>query len=147
MSDAQTEHGAPVLEERLVARYLAYVAAFNAGDLATVAEHLTEDVVFDWGGTMPALVGREAFTRFYALAWRHFSEHLTVSDIRAHGDRLSAWIETAISVHEDWPDCPIRPMYAGTRFTVSGRMRYLFRADRICHIADDPSTTTPEEQP
>ena len=40
-------------------------------------------------------------------------------------------------------------MYAGTRCTVSGRMRYLFRADRICHIADDvdASTTTPDTSP
>ena len=134
-------------EERLVVRYLAYIAALNAGDLRAVADHLTEDIVFDWGNTMPALIGRDAFTGFYALAWSRFSEHLTVSEIRAQGDRLSAYLDTAISVHADWPDCPIRPMYAGTRFTVSGRMRYLFRADRICHIADDPSTTTPEEQP
>jgi ketosteroid isomerase-like protein len=130
-------------EIHLVTRYLAYIAAFNAGDLPAVAEHLTEDVVFDWGDTMPALVGRDAFTAFYGLAWKHFAEHLTVSDVRAEGDRLSARLETAISVHADWPDCPIEPMYAGTQFTVSGRMAYRFRGAQICHIAEeDPSTTT-----
>lgn len=129
-------------ESDLVARYLAYVTAFNAADLLAVGEYLAEDLVFDWGDTMPALVGRDAFTEFYSLAWRHFAEHLTVSDIRAEGDRLSAHLETAISVHADWPDCPIRPMYAGTQFTVSGRMGYRFRDDLICHIADDDSSTT-----
>ena len=144
MSRAETEQGAPTHDERLVATYLDYVAAFNAGDLAAVVEHLTEDLVFDWGDTMPALVGRDAFTGFYALAWRHFSEQLTVADVRADGDRLSAYLVTAINVHHDWPDCPIRPMYAGMRFTVSGRMGYRFRDDRICHIADDdPPTMTP----
>jgi hypothetical protein len=93
---------------------------------------------------MPALVGRDAFTDFYAVAWKHFSEHLTVSDIHADGDALSAYLSTAISVHEDWLDCPIEPMYAGTQFTVSGRMSYHFRGEQICHIADaiDASTTT-----
>jgi len=147
MSRARTEQSATPRGDRLVAHYLAYIAAFNAGDLPAVAEHLTEDLVFDWGDTMPALMGRDAFTDFYALAWSHFSEQLTVSDVRADGDRLSAYLDTAISVHTDWPDCPIRPMLAGARFTVSGRMRYRFRADRICHIGDDlddidPSTTT-----
>lgn len=144
MSGAETDQSASTREEPLVARYRAYVAAFNAADLPAVASHLAEDVVFDWGDTMPALVGRDAFTNFYALAWRHFSEQLTVSDIRADGDRLSAHLVTAISVHRDWPDCPIEPMHAGTDFTVSGRMSYHFRGDLICHIADDDlSTTTP----
>jgi len=134
MSEAETD---------LVARYLAYVGAFNAADLRAVGEYLAEDLVFDWGDTMPALVGRDAFTDFYARAWRHFGERLTVSDIRAADDRLSAHLDTTISVHTDWPDCPIRPMYAGTRFTVSGRMAYRFRDGLICRIADDDSPTTP----
>lgn len=145
MPGAGTEHRAAAGDERRVARYLVYVTAFNAGDLRSVAGYLTEDLVFDWGDVMPALVGRDAFTEFYASAWRHFAERLTVSDIRTDGDDLSAYISNAISVHLDWPDCPIAPMHAGARFTVSGRMNYRFRGDRICRIAEDlhsSNTTT-----
>ena len=144
MAGAGTEHGALTRDERLVAPYLDYVTAFNAADLHTVARHLAEDVVFDWGDVMPALVGRQAFLAFYGTAWQHFDEELTVSGIRTEGDMLSAHISTRITVHTDWADCPIRPMYAGAPFTVSGRMAYRFRGGRICHIAevDHPSTTT-----
>ena len=143
MAGPETEHRALTRDERLVASYLAYVTAFNAADLDAIARHLAENVVFDWGDVMPALVGRRAFVDFYRTAWQHFDEELTVSDIRTDGDRLSAYLSTRIDVHTDWPDCPIRPMYAGTGFTVSGRMRYRFHDGLICHIADaDTSPTT-----
>lgn len=148
MAGGQTAHGAesgaPTGDERLVATYLDYISAFNAADLPAVARHLAEDLVFDWGEVMPALVGRHGFLDFYRTAWQHFDEELTVSDIRTEGERLSAHISTRISVHADWPDCPIRPMHAGEDFTVSGRMAYRFRGDLIRHIADDvdPSSTT-----
>jgi ketosteroid isomerase-like protein len=145
MAGAGTEHGAQTRGERLVAPYLDYVNAFNAADLHAVARHLAEDVVFDWGDVMPALVGRQAFLDFYGRAWQHFDEELTVSGIRTEGNMLSAHISTGIKVHTDWADCPIRPMYAGAHFTVSGRMTYRFHRARICHIAevDHSSNTTP----
>ena len=143
MTGSGTQHGASGRDERLVAPYLDYVTAFNAADLRAVARHLAEDVVFDWGDVMPALVGRHAFLDFYRTAWQHFDEELTVSDIRTAGDQLSAHLSTRVEIHTDWPDCPIRPMYPGAGFTVSGRMRYRFHGDRICHIADDVETSSP----
>lgn len=144
MPGPETEHDPQTRDGRLVASYLDYVTAFNAADLHAVARHLAEDLVFDWGDVMPALVGRHAFLDFYRTAWQHFDEELTVSDLHNEDDRLSAHISTRIRVHTDWPDCPIRPMDAGACFTVSGRMNYLFHGDRICHIAEDihPSNTT-----
>jgi ketosteroid isomerase-like protein len=142
MAGADTEHDVQTPDQRLVAPYLDYVTAFNAADLHSVARHLAEDVFFDWGDVMPALVGRHAFLDFYRTAWQHFDEELTVSDIRTEGDLLSAHLSTRIDIHTDWPDCPIRPMYAGTGFTVSGRMRYRFRGGLIRHIADDVDTSS-----
>ena len=127
MTGSGTQHGASGRDERLVAPYLDYVTAFNAADLRAVARHLAEN----------------AFVDFYRTAWQHFDEELTVSDIRTAGDQLSAHLSTRVEIHTDWPDCPIRPMYAGAGFTVSGRMRYRFHGDRICHIADDVETSSP----
>lgn len=145
MPGAETEPGGLNLDARLVAPYLDYVTAFNAADLHSVARHLTEDLVFDWRDVMPALAGRHAFLEFYRTAWQHLAEKLTISGVRTQGDLLSAHISNRISVHEDWPDCPIAPMYSGACFTVSGRMNYRFRGNRICHITEavHPSTTMP----
>jgi hypothetical protein len=139
----------PVLSEnQMRARHAAYVAAFNGQDIAAVSAHLAPDVHFDWGEVMPPLTGRDAFVAFFVEAWTYLHEHVRVTDVRVHGSTLTAWIENDIEVLRDWPDCPIRPMRAGTSSRVSGWMSYTYDGPLICRIADSADLqhpTTSEE--
>jgi hypothetical protein len=133
----------PVLTAPQVrARHATYVAAFNGQDLSTVAAHLAADVHFDWGEMMPPLTGRDAFVSFFARAWTYLREDVQVTDVRVRGTTLTAWIDNDIEVVRDWPDCPIRPMQADTRFRVSGWMSYEYDGALVSRIAE-PSPPPP----
>lgn len=119
----------------LLERYRDYVDAFNAHDLRALEDYLHPDVVFEWDGVMPDLVGRRAFLDFYRLAWDHFDEVIRPRVIEVGDDALRAWIDTTLRIVRDWPDCPIQPYAAGEIHHVAGEVTYRFQDHRIAHIA------------
>jgi hypothetical protein len=118
----------------LETRYLAYVAAFNAHDFEALTTYLDPDVLFEWDGIMPDLVGRDAFFAFYRLAWTRFDEVIAARVLESGPNTLTAWIDTRLTITHDWLDCPIRPYRAGEVHDIAGEVRYEFRAGRIVHI-------------
>lgn len=127
------------MQEDVAATYRRYVDAFNAHDFDALEDFLASEVVFEWGGVMDDLVGRDAFFAFYREAWDHFDERIEARVVLTEGDGLRAWIDTELRVFRNWPDCPIRPFAAGDVVRVSGLMDYRFRNRQIVRIADaDP---------
>jgi hypothetical protein len=126
----------------VLARYLEYIAAFNARDIPTLERILDPEVVFDWRGDLPTMYGRDQMLGFYEVAWRHFEETLTPSAIEVRGDVLRTTLRTELRVTRDWPDCPLRPFFAGTTVLVGGRLQYVFHRGRINHIMEllDPTS-------
>lgn len=119
----------------LETRYLDYVAAFNAHDFDALTTYVDPEVVFEWDGIMPDLVGRDAFFDFYRLAWTRFDEVIAARVLESSATTLTAWIETRLDIVHDWLDCPIQPYRAGEVHEIAGEVRYEFRAGRIIHIA------------
>ena len=127
--------------------YAQYLAAFNARDRDAVWSHLAPDLVFDWGGAVPTLVGRTAFDDFFATLWVHLREHVVATDVEIVGTTLTARITNHINVTRDWPDSPLFPMTAGDSFTVAGPMAYEFDGRLISRITDlTPSTPTDSQE-
>src|SRR5688572_10093359 len=72
----------------LETRYLEYVAAFNAHDFDALTTYLDPEVVFEWDGIMPDLVGRAAFFDFYRLAWTRFDEVISARVLESSATTL-----------------------------------------------------------
>lgn len=115
--------------------YEQYVAAFNSHDLHQLEFFLDEDVVFDWGDDMDALVGRQAFFDFYATAWSYFDEVISTRILATTSTTLTAWIETDLHIVRDWPDCPLEPYRAGDDHHYANEITYTFRDGKIVNIA------------
>lgn len=122
-------------DDSLQSWYEEYLATFNAQDVAGLERFLAPEIVFDWGGEMADLEGREAFFDFYREAWQHFTEHVTGRIIEADEHHIRAWIENTIEVIADWPDSPLRPYAKGEVIHLAGEMVYTLNRRRITRIA------------
>ncbi|PTS88621.1 hypothetical protein DBR17_04310 [Sphingomonas sp. HMWF008] len=115
------------------AAFLAYTAAFSAGDGARFGKYYTDDVVLDLPGA-PPLEGRQTIVDFYADMFRRVRESLKVNHLVIDDGGIAADIVSTFTAHEDAPDFQVAPLVKGQAVSVRVFVHYTLIDGRISHI-------------
>jgi len=115
------------------AAFLAYAAAFSAGDGARFGRFYTDDVTLRLP-SVPLIEGRDAIVGFYADMFRRVREGLTVNQIVADDTGISADVISTFTAHEDAPDFPVMALKKGQAVSVRVFVHYVLRDGLIAKI-------------
>jgi hypothetical protein len=115
------------------ASFLAYAAAFSAGDGARFGRFYTDDVVLELPSA-PRIDGRHGIVDFYKRMFTRVREGLTVNQVVMDDDGISADVISTFTAHEDAPEFEVRPLKKGEALAVPVFVHYKLRDGLICHI-------------
>ena len=115
------------------ASFLAYAAAFSAGDGARFGQYYTDDVVLELPSA-PRIEGRAGIVGFYATMFERVRETLTVNHLVMDDEGIAADVISTFTAHVDAPDFVVRPLKAGEAVAVRVFVYYRLRDGLICHI-------------
>ncbi|TKD50906.1 nuclear transport factor 2 family protein [Sphingomonas baiyangensis] len=116
-----------------VARFRAYMAAFNARDYDALAGYYAEDIVLVIGnGT--ELRGRRAIVEFYAAVNGATTRTIEIVEALSDGILLSAELRSEFLAVADAPDFTSGPMRKGDRLAINSFAFYDLAGDRYARI-------------
>jgi hypothetical protein len=122
---------------RLPSPIAAYIAAYNAKDVAAMLAQLSEDVVFeaiDGGGVTTEARGKAAFAELAHFAVEAFtSRRQEVTNAITVADTTLAEITYTAVVARDLPN----GWTAGQDITLTGASSFRLRDGRITHLIDE----------
>jgi hypothetical protein len=115
------------------AAYLAYCAAFSAGDGERFGKYYTDDVVLHLpsAGT---IVGRAAIVDFYVQMTKRVRESLTINHVVIDDSGIAADVISTFTAHEDAPDFQVQPLKKGEAINVPVFVYYTLRGGLISSI-------------
>ena len=116
-----------------VARFHAYIAAFNRQDYAVLAGHYAADVELVIGnGTR--LAGPQAIVDFYRGVNEATTRRIEIVQAFADGDRLAAELRSEFLALRDAPHFTSGPMARGDRLLINSFAFYDLREGRYARI-------------
>lgn len=115
------------------AAFLAYTAAFSAGDGARFGNYYTDDITLELPSA-PRLEGRQAVVDFYAAMFERVRESLEVNQLVVDDNGIAADIVSTFTAHRDAPDFQVMPLRAGQAVSVRVFVYYTLADGRIAHI-------------
>jgi hypothetical protein len=117
------------MEDEIVARFRAYIAAFNAHDYVRLVEYYDPDVQLVIGnGTV--LRGRQAIVDFYRNVNDATTRQIEILQTWSDGDVLAAEIQSEFVALRDAPDFTSGPMARGDRYYLNSFALYDLGPDR-----------------
>ncbi len=111
-----------------------YIECFNNQDFACLDLIYAHDLKYE--GAYWSLSSKQDFFNFYEKAWRHLTEHITVTDVRSTENQAFVELSNRIEVFRDYPDFPSRPLKAGDILNLKGTVAYTIKDSKIEHICD-----------
>jgi hypothetical protein len=116
-----------------IARFRAYLAAFNAQDWNGLVRHYAPDVRLVIGnGT--ELIGHDAIVTFYKQVNRQTRRVIQLRHAFTDGERLAAELESEFVALIDAPDFTSGPLARGDRYRINSFALYEYRGDLYTHI-------------
>lgn len=117
------------MEDEVVTRFRAYIAAFNAHDYARLVDFYDPEVELTIGnGTV--LRGRQAIVDFYGVVNDQTTRQIEILQAWSDGDVLAAEIQSEFLALRDAPDFASGPMRQGDRYYLNSFALYDLGSDR-----------------
>ena len=117
------------MEDEIVSRFRAYIAAFNAHDYARLVDFYDPDVQLVIGnGT--ELRGRQAIVDFYSAVNDATTRQIEILQAWSDGETLAAEIQSEFLALRDAPEFSSGPMARGDRLYLNSFALYDLGADR-----------------
>jgi hypothetical protein len=117
------------MEDELVARFRAYIAAFNARDYVRLVDFYDPEVQLIIGnGTV--MRGRQAIVDFYTGVNDATTRQIEILQAWVDGNVLAAEIQSEFLALRDAPDFASGPMRRGDRYYLNSFALYEFGPDR-----------------
>lgn len=117
------------MEDEIVARFRAYIAAFNAHDYTALVDHYHPDVLLVIGnGTQ--LRGRQAIVDFYRGVNDATTRQIEILQAWSDGATVAAEIQSEFLALRDAPEFASGPMARGDRYYLNSFAMYDLGPDR-----------------
>jgi predicted ester cyclase len=122
-----------VSAEDALARFRAYIDAFNRGDFDAVTDNYTDDVELV-NGAGARLVGKAAIVDFYRKVRADTDRTIQIVECFADADGVAADLKSEFVATRDAPDFPSGPMARGDRLRINSFALYTLRDGKFAQI-------------
>jgi ketosteroid isomerase-like protein len=122
-----------VSAEETLARFRAYVAAFNRGDFDAVTAKYTDDVELV-NGAGARLIGKAAIVDFYRKVRADTDRTIEIVECFADDEGSGADLKSEFVATRDAPDFPSGPMAKGDRLRINSFAIYTLRDGKFAQI-------------